>query len=437
MNITGKAIELMLNGEAANISISLPDKLIAVVGDTLQLFYRGMVAVKNPYNYDIYITCNKGNAYPRYFQYLPTTGDIGTTTFTLEVRDSANNILATKMCNLVTVRAVQAPSIVIKILALGDSLTYDGIWAAEAQRRIVGSGGSPTALGLSNIAFVGRKQENGIGFEGNGGWNWDSYSTAGSAVAYRFNVTGVTTAPTIYSTYTNNGQTFTVQEINITSGLGYIRCLATGAPQSSGTLTKATGNGDSALSFSSIVQDVANPFWNQSTGQLDFGSYVNNYCGGSLHAIYVMLTWNVGQPLTDFTVMVNSAKVLFNHIHSVYPSLKIKIMGIPLPSLNGGLGLYGTGFSYAWQLGMIKTCLGMNKAYQDFANESSYSSYVEFINTSSQMDAENNMYQADTPVNTRSVLTEKLGTNGLHPTNDGLRQIGDTVFRNLIANYCQ
>ena len=37
--------------ESDSIKISLPDKIYAVVGDTLQLFYRGIIQAVNPYNY--------------------------------------------------------------------------------------------------------------------------------------------------------------------------------------------------------------------------------------------------------------------------------------------------------------------------------------------------------------------------------------------------
>ena len=62
---------------------------------------------------------------------------------------------------------------------------------------------------------------------------------------------------------------------------------------------------------------------------------------------------------------------------------------------------------------------------------------MEFVNISSQFDSENNMPQEDAPVNTRSSVTEKRGTNGVHPMNEGYMQIADVVYRNFIANFCQ
>jgi hypothetical protein len=422
-----------------SVEISLPDKLYAIVGDTLQLFYRGMVKAVNPYNYDILITCAKGNQYPRYFQYTPVLSDVGTTIFKIQVKNKDNVVLGEKTCQLVTCSVVKSPTNLVRILGVGDSLTVAGTWCIEASRRLIGSDGTPSGLRLTNIEWRGRVQGSGIGWEGNGGWTWDSYATAGRA-AYRFYVSGVVTDPGIGSVYTNNGQTFTVAEINITEGNGYIRCLSTGSPTASGVLTKTSGTGDTAINYSSSQTDAGNPFWNVDTNQLDFPKYVNTYMGGQCDCIFFLLTWN-GQTAnrSGFTGVIATAKVLVNHIHASYPNCKIKIMGIQVPSLNGGMGANsgagGTG--YADTFGMVKTALNLNKAYQDWCNEAAYSTFCEFVNVSSQFDSENNMPEADAKVNIRSAKIEKRGINGVHPATEGYYQIGDVAFRNVIANFCQ
>jgi hypothetical protein len=432
---------LSLESQIGNstVDISLPDKIYATVGDRLQLFYRGMIKAPNPYVYDILVSCSKGIQYPRYFEYLPVAGDVGTTTFKLEVKNKDGVVIGTKTCSLITRSVVKSPTTTQKVLCVGDSLTASGIWCIEASRRLVGSGGAPAGLGLSNIVFAGRKTSSGIGFEGTGGWTWSSYATAGS-IAYRFILSGVTITPAIGSTYTNNGITYTVSSVDITAGVGYISATGSGAPTASGTLIKSSGVGDASLSFSSYIIDSANPFWNTGTNSLDFTQYVNTYMGGTCDVIYFLLTWNGQSPWrTDFSSMIATAKTLINHINSNYPNCKIKIMGIQVPSLNGGMGAnYGaTGTSYADTYGNIVTLLNMNKAYQDWCNEPSYSSFIEFVNVSSQFDSENNMPESDKAVNTRSSKTEKIGTNGVHPSNEGYYQIGDVVFRNFVANFCQ
>lgn len=58
---------------------------------------------------------------------------------------------------------------------------------------------------------------------------------------------------TVGDTYTNNTQTFTVKQ-TISGGLT-LQTSGTGAPAASGTLTKASGAGDSTLTFSSVSSD--------------------------------------------------------------------------------------------------------------------------------------------------------------------------------------
>jgi hypothetical protein len=253
-------------------------------------------------------------------------------------------------------------------------------------------------------------------------------------------LSGVVTPPAIGAIYTNNGKSFTVSEVNLTGGIGYISCTATGAPTASGTLTKSSGTGDATLTFSSSALDAGNPFWESDTNSLDFAQYVNTYMGGACDAVYFLLTWNGILPnQSDFSTMIATGKTLIDHIHTSYPACKIKIMGIQVPSINGGIGAnYGaTGLGYSDGFGLVKTVFNMNKAYQDWCNESAYSSFMEFVNVSSQFDSEYNMQSADVAVNSRSTVTEKRGTNGVHPAISGYYQIADVVFRNIVANFCQ
>lgn len=420
--------------------IILPDKIYAVVGDTLQLFKRGFVKAVNPYNYDVFISCAKGGQFPRYWEYTPVSGDIGTTSFVVYVKNANGEVLTIKEVSLITIAAVQSPAAATTVLCVGDSLTTAGEWCQEASRRLIGTGGAPAGLALSNILFKGRKTGGGIGWEGNGGWQWSSYATAGVS-AYRFTVSGVTTPPALGAVYINNGEYFTVMEINITLGSGSILCTNYygNAPEASGTLTKDSGLGDATISFSASAADSGNPFWDSTAGALDFSAYVNTYMDGACSSVYFLLTWN-GQAgnKSDFSYDIGVAKTLIDHIHTNYPSCKIKIMGIPLPSVNGGVGSdYKGSGSYSNPYGLVVTALNLNNAYQNWCNEAAYSGFMEFVNISAQFDAENNMQEAAKPVNTRSSKTETIGTNGVHPGTEGQYQIADGVFRNFIANFCQ
>lgn len=272
-----------------------------------------------------------------------------------------------------------------------------------------------------------------------GGWAWESYSTAGRP-AFRFYVTGVGSI-SVGAVYTNNGHSYTVAETNITSGAGSILCHVTNAgntPSSSGVLTRTSGSGDATVTFTSNEADSANPFWDGN--KVSFIPFANAYCGGQIDVMYSLLTWNSRSPfMTDFTFDKAQIRIILNALKSEFPAAKFRIMGVQLPSINGGMGAnYGaTGSMYANGYGMYVTALNMNKAYQELANETAYQSWVQFINVSAQFDVENNMPESLVPVNTRNTNTERRGTNGVHPSNQGYHQIADAAYRNYICSILQ
>ena len=423
------------------IKISLPDKIYAVVGDTLQLFYRGIIQAVDPYRYNILVSCNKGKQYPRYFEYTPAAGDVGSVDFTITVKDDNRNVLSTKTCQLVTVDVVKSPESALKVMCFGDSLTSGGTWCHEADRRLTEAGGTPAGKELTNIDFVGSKKNGNTGYFGVGGWTWNSYTKSVNP-AYRFQVSGVTSL-TVGAVYTNNGNTFTIMEVNVTEGTGNILCSVSNlspAPEDSGVLTKSTGNGDATITYSSVAEDTQNPLWDNEEDKMSFIPYANKVSSGQIDVVYTLLTWNghtAGR--TDFSSMLAQMKLFADTLHAEFPNAKLKIMGVQVPSVRGGMGAnYGaTGASYADGYGMVVTALNMNDFYQEFAKSEGYSEFVEFVNVSSQFDTDYNMPHNERAVNTRSTVKEWIDTNGVHPSNDGYLQIGDVVYRNFIANFCQ
>jgi hypothetical protein len=57
------------------------------------------------------------------------------------------------------------------------------------------------------------------------------------------------------------------------------------------------------------------------------------------------------------------------------------------------------------------------------------------LDIAGQFDSEHAFPSKPKPVNTRSEVTELIGTNGVHPTINGYLQIADAVYRNLIASF--
>lgn len=431
-----------------SVDVILPNKIYAVVGDTLQLFYRGIVKAVDPYNYDIVVTCSKGNAYPRYWQYKPRLSDIGETTLTITIKNQGGVILGTAQTTIKTVSAPSSPITEKKIFIFGDSLTSAGIWCGEANRRLTNTNSIDNiqGKGLTNISFCGSKlntqNDTNTPYFGVGGWTWANYISAGSP-QFRAYVSGVTSL-SIGAKYSNNGNTYTISEVNVTAGSGNI--LLTGsssAPQSSGVLTKVSGDGDATINFSSYERESSNPLWDVENNKMSFIPYVTAQGGGQIDAVYVLLTWNGQSSWANYdgnseSGQIGYAKTFARKLHEEYPNAKLKIMGIQMPSCNGGLGSnYGATGGYVDRFGLYHCAFSYNKALQDMCNLDEFSSYCEFIATAPQFDSENNMPESNVKVNIRNEKTEERGTNGVHPAKQGYYQIGDVVYRNIVAEFCQ
>lgn len=149
-------VEKAENKEEEKINIFLPEQYELVVGDNFQLFYRGVVQAVNPYGYHIKVTCKKGKAFPRYYEWNPTTEDVGTYTLTISVYDDNGKLLGTDQTKLI-VKETQAPTEKINVLCIGDSLTAGGYWSGKLMRRLTHTGGTPEGNGFENIQFIGTK----------------------------------------------------------------------------------------------------------------------------------------------------------------------------------------------------------------------------------------------------------------------------------------
>lgn len=417
----------------APLTISLPDKIWAVVGDTLQLFYRGIIGAVDPYRYNIVVKCAKGNQYPRFFEYTPTVADVGTVPLSIIVKDDNGNILAEKTTTLIT-SALPTSSQAINVVCIGDSLTAPGTWCVEAQRRLAESGGTPAGASLRNIKFVGSMRSGNAGYFGVGGWSWSSYTTAGEP-AYRFAVSDVGSLE-VNAVYSNNSGRYTIKEVNVTGTEGNILCSVDNIsviPTTSGVLTKVSGNGDAEITFTSVTADAQNPLWDATNKKMSFIPYANEV--GAPDVVSVLLGWNSITPWqTDFSSMLAHVKTFADTLHREFPNAKLKIMGLQVPCVLGGVGKnYGaTGTGYADGYGLALSVLRLNDAYQSFANEQGYADWVEFVNVSAQFDSEWNMQLAELPVNTRNSNVEWRGRNGLHPGTAGYLQIADAMYRNII-----
>ena len=423
----------------SGVNIYIPSTITAVVGDTMQIFWRSIVSARNPYIFDIVALGAVGKSYPRYFSFTPTSDQVGQTyVIKFCVRDNDGNDIVTKDVSIKVVEKASNPSSKKKVLCVGASATAGGQWVGELKRRLVetsgnGTAANPTGLGLSNYEFVGRKvgTSNPVNLEATGGWTIRSYASAGYQ-AIRFQVVNVDTL-TIGATYTIGSTTYTIQEVNVTNGSGNIRCTVSSysAPSSSGTLVKASGNGDATITYTSYQEENYSPFWNSSEGKIDFLSYANEYCGGSID----ILIWHCG--INDLAsggnmeLTYSAYRNLLRAYHEQFPNGKVIISSVPIGSVNGGFAAnYGANKTMNYW-SFTKATMEFASALMDLCLETEFASYVRYSAAMEQFDAENGYPTSEVAVNNRSSIKEALGTNAVHPITEGSYQIADAVYRTM------
>ena len=440
------------NGYYPNtIKINLPDKIYAVRGDKLQIFYHGVVVVPNIELYDIVVSCSVGKGLYRYFEYdVPVDATLGSKDWAISVKDANGNVLGTKTIQLIIVDKGQSPASNKNILCIGDSLTANGIWASELKRRLLGTSGTgtPVALGLTNLSFIGSKSVTPAGMgqvniEGNSGWAWRDYAL-GRNPKFRFYLSSNDYTPQIGDVYTNNGYSYTVDEVNEIDGVLTILTSTSSisnTPDASGTLTRQSGSGTASMNFTSFTTDTANPFWDGNTNKLSFVNYVENVCnlpvGTKIDFAYILMTWNgVPQLGGDWDTFMAYAKDVIDALHADYPDCKVKLMGVEF--------VYRPTFISAVfpqdSMQNNRRVAKMNELYQELANSNeesgtsgdAYNTFVEFVNVSTQLDSKYNMTNTELDANTRnSNYKERYTNNSIHPATPGYLQIADIAYRNI------
>ena len=411
--------------------IHLPEKYELVVGDTFELFYKGIMLCKNPYNYNIFVSCNIGKAWGRKFEVTPTTA--GTYPLTITVSDDEGNVIDTASTNLVVEAKMTSPASVTNVLCIGDSLTTGGEWVDEVYRRLTMTNAAtskgyaaPTGEGLTNINFIGKKTTaNGAGYEGFGGWRFEEYlSTTTTTSNYWLTCTHTKTDNDQESIYEDeNGVQWQLETIE-TSKLKFKKFSGSGTMPKSGTLTHVSGGVDTSdVVFTKSTLEDGNPF--VYNGAIDFASYCNDIGATGIDVCYILLGWN--NVSTEKETYKSQVKSFIDLLLSYNQSMKIVLMGLQIPSLDGCANNYGAKGNFANWRRVQEYVFALDDLYGEVAND--YPNNVTAINISGQFDTENNMLTTSVDVNARNTAKITIQSNGLHPAVFGYYQIADAVYR--------
>ena len=197
------------------------------------------------------------------------------------------------------------------------------------------------------------------------------------------------------------------------------------------------GEHKDSFKISSYEFERGNPFYIKEDGKIDFKKYCNKNGFDSIDYLYVLLSWN-GQfrPFNHNHSHHEEFMVkFFEQFHKDYPNAKVRLIGIQSCSIDGGIAAnYGASGFYHDTFGSLSTAFFYDEFLSEFASRPEYKDYMRYIDMKAQFDVENNMPHMERKVNVRCKKTELIGSNGVHPTMDGYKQIGDCFFRALVRD---
>jgi len=151
------------------VALHLPATLYAVEGRELNVYFANLIRANVPISsLDVRVVCNKGAQFSDFWRLTPTTNDVGSFPFRIEVAYDGNTIVS-KTCTLVVKPLSAGTGVVRKVCMIGDSTTANSIMAGELSRLFVGD-----PMGLQ---FVGTKGEIPVQHEGIAGWSFSKFFT--------------------------------------------------------------------------------------------------------------------------------------------------------------------------------------------------------------------------------------------------------------------
>ncbi len=377
--------------------INLASDYYITNGDTLELFYRGLLNLGDYKKYNIKIECSVGGYFEKRYIFTPTSSNVGNDyPLTLSLYDDNDNLIESATTTIHCIEKKINPENQVNVLCVGDSLTTGGEWVTEFRRLL-------TADGLSNVNFIGTCGESPNKYEGYSGWSIASYNSSMATNAYMWvNVSSHDkTSADQHSVYVDsNGAKWKIETIE-TNRLKMIRTSGSSAIPTSGSLTwESGGDNHSDIVYSSVEQASGNPFWNESTNKNDFVTYANQQGVSTIDYCLILIGWN--QSNWSESQTKTETEKFINSLLTDYPNCKIILAGLQIPSLDGCGNNYGCAWYWKEKVNFV---FNLQKWYEDISEEDEK---IIFTQVSGQFDTENNMPMYQRTVNKRNNTNEYI-----------------------------
>lgn len=423
------SVELPRNDEDKTVEIYGADYLYALEGSQINLYFDNIVAADMElYSWDA--ACSQGQHLDECFRLIASGSSDRALNIQIRDPEDVKNLWGEKALTVRVAASDAGNGVSRKCLFIGDSTTAGGQYVGEVVNL--------ASTDVMNITTIGTIGNGDVKHEGRGGWRVDDYTTAGREF-FRFNVTGVTVEPYINSAqYIHNNSVYRVQENHLTNGDGYLileRKSGADDPISSGNLVKDSGIGDDNIGFDSWSRVSANPFWNDSTQQVDFSAYLaeNALTIGTNDWVFIHLGINdvFGQTSDEGATSLASANVtklnlLIDNIHSYNPNIRVAVM-VTIPPCKGQSAF---GFNYSsgqtrarYKRNILIYNQIMVNAYKDSEGSNIFLCPVQYT-----IDPVHGFPSSTTDVSSRSFEQVFRNTNSVHPNDSGYYQMADEIW---------
>ena len=343
----------------------------------------------------------------------------------------------TNVLSAVNTISKSAEGLVANVLWLGDSLEANGLISSPVRHLLDQNGGS-------NIKFVGTQGYSPNNHEAYGGYKFKNYSTEGWMIA-RFYVTNNTETFNIGDVYTiSSSLFFTISEINISSGNGYVSgslgnnvSIDSGFAQT-GVLQKRSGTGSDTLTYTRWTQESSNPLWNNDTNKVDIAAYRDKLGlnDSTIDVVIIILGVNdcLGDLQTEQQLIDNSIKYaieLYNNF--IEDNSKCKLI-FNLPSICGNTkGGWGANYGANGHImNYQKNIFTFRKLLLQYFDENATypNAYVNIGGIA--VDRYYGYALEEKAISNVITETEKVHINAVHPTNSGYTEYGNANYAMLL-----
>lgn len=358
---------------AGRVRLLMPPSIPAVAGLECSLYFNNVVLVPRLDILIVDVTCPKGRQQTERWTWTPTDADVGEHPLQIDIRDDANQVIASASTVVRVVAAAQAADRPLSLLCIGDSLTHASVYT----QRLLDLCSSPPNPRLTLVGTHWPGDERGPNrHEGYGGWT-----------ARRFATHFTETART--GSYRERGSPFLYRR----------------------------DDGTQTLDFTRYLQEV--------------------HPGQTLDAATIFLGPNDIFSFNDETIeggiedMLTHMDLLLEMIRRDSPTTQIGLM-LPVPPA-ASQDSFGSNYASGqtrWQYQRNQHLL-VERMLDRYASEGAlkkYESRVHIIPTYVGLDCEHNYPAESVVVNARSDMTVLRQNNGVHPSSSGYAQIGDIVY---------